>query len=111
MQTYSQTTGSTVLLDNNLDLDIFRSGYTNLRFRVEVDSVITITSRHEANLPGLAYDYYGDTEMWRAIVAFNGIENPIDDVIVGVQLLMPDRNSMDAVLSGDRNQLPGRIIL
>lgn len=93
---YSAVTPLTVLFNGVTDLDILTSQYANMRYSVSVDKVITIDAKYEANLPGLAFDYYADVEYWRAIMWFNGISDPINDVCVGSQLGLPNKSSLDA---------------
>lgn len=79
--------------------DIFNSLYKNLRFHVYMAKYITIDSKYEANLPGLAFDTYGDTALWRAILYANGLSDPINDIIVGARIGLPDADSLYAYLS------------
>lgn len=96
---YSEVTPTTQLLTKEYDLDIFKSSYVNMRFGVLPAKVITIDSRYQANLPGLAYDFYGDQRYWRAILAFNGLVDPISDVLVGTRIGLPDESSLRAFMA------------
>jgi hypothetical protein len=96
---YSEVTPTTQLLNKEYDLDIFKSSYVNMRFGVLPATVITIDSRYQANLPGLAYDFYGDQRYWRAILSFNGLVDPISDVIVGTRIGLPDESSLRAFMA------------
>jgi hypothetical protein len=93
---YMDATPVATLLDGTTDLDTLNSRYVNMRFLVQLDRVITIDSKYEANLPGLANDYYGDQEYWRAIMWFNGMSDPLTDLCVGSQIGMPNKSSLDA---------------
>jgi len=104
MQNYYEVTPLVVLLNGKKDIDVCNSPYTNIRYGVTVDKVITIDSKYEANLPGLAYDYYGDQRYWRAILAFNGLVDPINDIQTGVQLGMPNKASLEAFMSSNKEQ-------
>ncbi len=108
MKTYSEATPTITLLNGGTDIDVCTSQYTNIRFGVSVDSVVTISAQYEANLPGLAYDYYGNQEYWRAILAFNGLVDPINDVQVGVVIGLPSKSSLEAFLASNQvsAQLP-----
>jgi len=103
MLEYSQATPIVQLMNGNFDLDIWNSKYANIRYAVAVDQVITIDAKYEANLPGLAYDYYGDQSYWRAILAFNGLADPINDVAIGATLSMPSKTSIDAFMASKQN--------
>jgi hypothetical protein len=105
MLTYSQATPTTTLLDNTTELDILNSTYANIRYSATVETKITIDSKYEANLPGLAYDYYGNQELWRAILAFNGLEDPFNDIIVGVEIYLPSLASIESYFTSSSNTL------
>ncbi len=95
-------------LDNTLEMrDILKSGYKNMRFVVTPASQIQITAATMCNLPGLAYQLYGDTSLWRALLDFNGLSDPISDVCVGMTLLVPSKASLIDYLSKPQaNQNP-----
>ena len=103
MKTYREVTPVVQLLDNTLELDIFKSSYVNLRFGVVPTQIVIIDAKYQANLPGLAYDFYGDQEYWRAILAFNGLTDPISDITVGQKIGLPDAGSLQAFMA-DKNE-------
>jgi hypothetical protein len=105
MQLYKDATPTITLEDNTQSLDFLRSAYVDLRYGAILETTVTIDSRYEANLPGLAFDYYGDQELWRAILAFNGLTDPLNDIIVGVQLRMPSQSSIDAYFATNSSNL------
>lgn len=111
MQEYSQVTPTTQLLNNQFDLDVMSSSYNNIRWAVVPDAIITIDSKYEANLPGLAYDYYGDQSVWRAILSFNGLQDPISDVIVGSVIGLPSRASLDKYMATANTALQTSILI
>jgi hypothetical protein len=99
MQQYSTVTPVVKLLDNTYDIDIFNSRYANMRWSVVPDVLITIDSKYEANLPGLAFDYFGSQDYWRAILAFNGLNDPLNDICVGAVIGLPSRSSLDTFMA------------
>jgi hypothetical protein len=111
MQQYSDVTPTTRLLDNRFDLDVLQSSYNNIRWTVVPDTIITIDSKYEANLPGLAYDYYGDQTVWRAILAFNGLNDPISDIIVGSVIGLPSRSSLDTYMASSNTGLQTALVV
>lgn len=111
MKPYSDLTPLTTLLNGKVDVDILRSPFTNIRFGVEVDSIITVGAEYEANLPGLAFDYYGDQSYWRAILAFNGLADPINDVMVGTVLGMPNKSSLDAFMTSNQSAVQQPVLI
>lgn len=74
--------------------EVLLSAYKNLRFSVPMIKYITIDATNEANLPGISYAEYGTTELWRAILHANGLSDPINDVIVGTRLGIPEQGAL-----------------
>ena len=105
MKEYSEVTPAVTLMNNTADLDQLNSSYVNLRFGVALATIITVDAAYQANLPGLAYDYYGDTSYWRAILAFNGLTDPINDIRIGVQLGLPDASSLQSFMAASNHTL------
>jgi len=93
---YSTVTPLQTLYNGKTDIDILNSQYNNMRYSATIDKVITIDAKYEANLPGLAFDYYGDQAYWRAILYFNGLNDPLNDICVGAQIGLPNKSSLDA---------------
>ena len=74
--------------------EVLLSAYKNLRFSVPMIKYITIDAANEANLPGISYAEYGTTELWRAILHANGLSDPINDVIVGSRIGIPEQGAL-----------------
>jgi hypothetical protein len=111
MLTYSQTTPIVIDHDNTYQADILNSKYKNLRYRVTYDRLVTIDAKYEANLPGLAYDYYGDQEYWRAILMANGLIDPLTEICVGLTLGLPSVESLDAIMAQSTTESTEPIVL
>jgi hypothetical protein len=79
--------------------DIFSSAYKNIRFAIQPQTQYQLTSTDMANLPGLAYKFFGDVSFWRILLAYNGISDPLSEVAVGVVLNIPARSDVIAYLS------------
>lgn len=91
-------------LDNTADAySPQQSAYKNIRFALPVSQQITVDSTYAANLPGLAYALYGDTSLWRMILAYNGLQDPLSDVIAGQILSVPLKSDVIAYLSSQQN--------
>lgn len=108
MKQYSQATPYERLLNNKVDHSHLTSLYRNMRYQVAPTRSILIDSRYAYNLPGLAYDYYGDTSYWRAILAFNGLTDAVNDIKVGVQISLPAKADVDALLATSNQDLVGK---
>lgn len=79
--------------------DIPTSGYKNMRFNVPVSTTYQVKDHDMSNLPGIAFTIYRDTSMWRVILAYNGIEDALQDVYAGLVLQIPDKSAVIAYLS------------
>lgn len=91
-------------LDNTqVNYDLFRSAYKNIRFSMQPVTQYQLTAVDMANLPGLAYRFYGDTSLWRGLMAYNGISDPMSQVAVGININVPSRADIVAYLSKQSN--------
>lgn len=100
----------TEYLHKTATYDVFTSAYRNLRFNVLMDKYITVDAKYEANLPGLAFDTYGDTELWRAILYANGLHDPLNDIVVGCRIGLPEAASLYAYLLRTVNRIKAVVI-
>jgi hypothetical protein len=99
MKEYQEVTPVIERLDTSFELDHLRSSYNNIRFGVLPAQVVVIDSKYQANLPGLCHDFYGDQTYWRAVLAFNGLNDPISDIAVGARIGLPDPTSLQAYMA------------
>lgn len=87
-------------IDNTGDAySIFTSGFKNLRFSVNISQTITLTAAQAYNLPGLSQELYSDTSLWFALLAFNGLSDPMTDVYPGLSLNVPYKSDIVAYVS------------
>jgi hypothetical protein len=87
-------------LDNTADAwDYFRSAYKNFRFGMQPTTTYQLTLQDVANLPGLAYRAYGDTSLWRGLLAYNGISDPLSQINVGLTISIPAKADITQYLS------------
>jgi hypothetical protein len=77
---------------------IFRSGYKNLRFNVPVQKKVTLNAAQAYNLPGLSQELFTDTSLWLALLAFNGLSDPLTDVYPGLTLNVPTKADLVAYI-------------
>ncbi len=94
----------TPITESRDDYDIFRSSYKNIRFSIRKFRVITLTEADAANLPGLAHRLYGDISLWRLLMAYNGLTDPIQDVYAGLEFKLPLKTEIIAYL--DQQNVP-----
>jgi len=87
-------------LDNTLDqYDVFQSGYKNIRFNIQQQQQIQLDNSNAYNLPGIAYQAYGDTSLWWAIMVYNGLSDPLTDIQPGIVLLLPAKSTIQSYIS------------
>ncbi len=60
----------------------------------------TVTSKDVGQMDLIAYTYYGDESLWWVIAWANRIKNPITDMFVGQQLVIPDQASIATAIDG-----------
>lgn len=89
------------LTDDERSYDIFSSPTRRLRY-IPSTRVVTVTSKWAHNLPGLAHEYLGDTGLWWTILMHNGLTDPLRDVVPGITLKIPERNTLLALLETRR---------
>ena len=90
---------------------IFKSAYKNAKFILQPGKRITVTQRDMANLPGIAHREYGSVDLWRIILSYNGIKNPIQDVIPGTTLIIPTKSSVISLMSQHQDNRKGAITI
>lgn len=89
----------TPLDSSGTNYDIFKSAYKNIRFAVQPQTQYQLTATDLGNLPGLAYKFFGDVSLWRILLSYNGISDPISGVAVGMVINVPARDDVIAYLS------------
>lgn len=89
----------TPLDSTGTNYDIFKSAYKNIRFAVRPQTQYQLTAADLSNLPGLAYKFFGDVSMWRILMAYNGISDPLSEVAVGMTINVPSRADVISYLS------------
>lgn len=109
-QDYSWTKFSP--LDNTgTQRSIFRSAYKNLRFVLDLQTIIVLNSTQSSNLPGLSYQLYKTVDFWRVLLAYNGLQDPIQDVFAGMRFRVPTKTSIVRWMSQQQdNQAPTMVI-
>lgn len=82
---------------------VFKSAFKNIRFALATSSTYPITEADMANLPGIAYRAFGDVSWWYMLLAFNGIQDQLQEVYPGLILNMPSKSDAIAYLSAQQN--------
>lgn len=50
-------------------------------------------------MPGISYQVYGTTSLWRVILEYNGLVDPLNDVYAGMVLNLPDKATITSALT------------
>lgn len=95
--------------DNNA-LNIWDSILTNIK-QLPYSDIIQVDAQWQHNLPGIAQQYLGSMYKWWAILMYNGLYDPIDDVVPGVVLKIPDKASLDSLLNATQTNANQQFIL
>ena len=73
--------------------DIFNANFRHIR-NVQEQQRVVIDAAYAHNLPGLAHEYLQDTGLWWALLMYNGLQDPINDVVPGITIRIPNRNQL-----------------
>lgn len=94
------------LTEDAQDLDLFNAKFKDLALLASTSRLITIDASTEANLPFIAEKYLGSASLWWAILMYNGLLDPIEDISIGRRLSIPSRSSLITILeSGNRSNI------
>ena len=82
----------------------FKSNYKNLRYKLSSKQTYTVSTDDLANFVGISYKLYGTVDLWRVILDFNGLNDPISDLYIGQVLQIPSKTDILTLLSEDLNK-------
>ena len=87
--------------DEGTSLDLLSARYKNIRFNLEARQTFLVEQAWEHNAPGIAFQLYRDVDYWPYLLMYNGIVDPIQDLVVGLILQVPAKADIDAYLNLD----------
>lgn len=94
------------LTEDGAAIDLHSAKFRDIAMMVPSAHRIVIDSSTEANLPFLANKYLGSPALVWAIMMYNGIVDPINDVYIGRTILIPSRPGIVELLeAGNRSNL------
>ena len=67
------------------------------------EKVITIRAHQAGSLDKIAYEEYGDRALWWAIAYVNNIKNPPEEVVAGLELVIPKPDNIKEALLETEN--------
>jgi hypothetical protein len=79
--------------------NLFKSSYKNIRFALPTSQTLVVTEEDVGNLAGIAFRIYGDVSLWRVILAFNGLQDAIQDMYPGQILKLPSKSDIISYLN------------
>lgn len=80
-------------------LDYTQSSYVRLHLRNLPYEFFTVLAQHKHRPDLVALDALGDPSCWWIICFYNGIINPLKELTSGVVLRIPDKTSVETLLS------------
>lgn len=80
-------------------LDFVTARYKNMKWELRAEKLYRVSDRDRANLPGIAHRIYGDVGYWWIIALYNGIIDPINEIVPPLTLLLPSQASINTFLS------------
>jgi hypothetical protein len=83
--------------------DPFRSTYKNIRFLLNKTSTYTVTKHTMGRIATISYNVYGTTTLWRVLLEYNQIHDPITELYPGVVLDIPDKAQAISYLTNANN--------
>jgi hypothetical protein len=63
------------------------------------DIFVTVDSNYVGRLDLLAFDAYGDVDLWWVIALANGLELLPTDMVIGKKLRIPSKNYVDSIIA------------
>lgn len=91
--------------------NIFKSNYKSLRFLLPTYSTYVVGAEDCSNLPGISYKVYGTTDLWRVILDFNGLSDPLNDIYPGLTLNLPNKSDLLIALSGNEDHSANKVVI
>lgn len=84
--------------DDGGALNYWDADFRNLNLIIPASETVVIGAEWSYNLPGLAASKLGSRFLWWVLLVYNGLSDPINDVVPGVTLAIPDRNALMSFL-------------
>lgn len=92
-------------------IDYLSANYLNIRFLLKARDTYQVTTADSCNLPGIAHKVYGDKGYWWIIGMYNGIIDPVQDLVPGLVLQLPAISDINAMLSKQTAQTLTNVII
>lgn len=93
MSSYSLENFMTVTPDGQ-HFNFWDAPFKNIHLYVSEQARVTVDAEWTANLPGIAKAYLGSEYLWWAVLMYNQIADPLNDVVPGVVLRVPNASQL-----------------
>lgn len=84
-------------------LNFWDGDFTNMHLYVPEVQRVVIDAAWAANAPGLAAEYLGSRYYSWVILMYNGLSDPINDLVPGTLIRIPDPKALGIFLSNRRD--------
>lgn len=84
-----------------ISLDYLSAKYKHIRFVIPAASTFTVTHGFERNAPGIAHEIYRNQKYWPYLMLYNGVVDPVEDVVLGLLLQIPSKEDIDSLLNAE----------
>lgn len=78
--------------------DFWSAAFNDVHLYVKERTRIMVDAQWAANLPGLAAEYLGSRYYWWILLMYNGLADPLNDIIPGTILSIPDSQELGVFL-------------
>lgn len=85
-------------------LDFLSPKYLNIKHKLPSAKSYAIDGADQANAPGIAFSFYGSADYWWIVCLYNGILDPITELVPGLVLQLPNLADVNAFLSSQDTQ-------
>jgi hypothetical protein len=86
-------------------LDLHSARYANLRRRSFKYELFEVPEECVGRIDLITVRFYGDPTYWWVIAQFNGIVDPIGEIVVGLQLGIPNLAEVQTALLADSSDI------
>lgn len=90
------------ITDDGGSLNFWDADFRNLNLIISATETVLVDAEWSYNLPGLAAKKLGSRHLWWVLMVYNGLSDPINDVVPGVTLAIPDRHRLLAFLEATK---------
>lgn len=91
-------------LEDGTHFDFWGAAFNDMHLYVQELTRIQIDAEGAANLPGLAAKFLGSRYYWWVLLMYNGLYDPLNDIIPGAILKIPNPQQLNTYLQNRKAQ-------